>query len=194
MFKLEQNYLSPVAGVDEAGRGPLVGPVVAAAVIIDQTRIIDGIKDSKKLTSKKRELLYEQITKNYHWSVGIVDQDEIDLINILEATKKACLIAVANLKVIASTILVDGNMKFTDPRFISIVNGDNLVISISAASIVAKVTRDSLMSEYAKKFPQYMWHKNFGYGTQEHLTAISKHGFSPYHRKSFKIKNLPTST
>lgn len=190
MFKLAQNYLPPIAGVDEAGRGPLVGPVVAAAVIIDQAKIIDGIKDSKKLTRKKRELLYERIISSYQWSVGVVYQDEIDIINILEATKKACNIAVANLKPVANTILVDGNMKFTDPRFISIIGGDNLVAAISAASIIAKVTRDRLMLEYAKEYPQYMWYKNFGYGTKEHLIAINEHGFSPYHRKSFKIKNL----
>ncbi|MCC8417066.1 MAG: ribonuclease HII [Rickettsia endosymbiont of Bryobia graminum] len=190
IFKLEQQYLTPVAGIDEAGRGPLVGPVVAAAVIINQTKIIDGIKDSKKLTKKIRESLYEQITKNYIWSIGIVHQDEIDKINILEATKKACYIAATSLSVTPSTILVDGNMKFTDPRFVSIINGDNLSISISAASIVAKVTRDRLMLEYSKEFPQYLWHKNSGYGTKEHLQAINLYGLSPYHRHSFKIKTI----
>lgn len=189
-YKLEQNYLAPVAGVDEAGRGPLVGPVVAAAVIIDQTKIIYGIKDSKKLSRNKREILYKQITGNYLWSVGIVHQDEIDLINILEATKKACYIAVENLSIKPNIILVDGNMKFNDPRFISIINGDNLSISISAASIIAKVTRDWILFEYAKEFPQYNWQKNCGYGTKEHLEAIKLHGLSPYHRQSFKIKNL----
>ncbi|MDN3030179.1 MAG: ribonuclease HII [Candidatus Tisiphia sp.] len=190
MFELEQKYFGLVAGVDEAGRGPLVGPVVAASVIIDQTKIINGIKDSKKLTREKRNLLYEQITQNYIWSVGIVYHDKIDIINILEATKKACTISVANLSVKPDTILVDGNMKFADSRFISIVNGDNLSISIGAASIIAKVTRDRLLLEYAKEFPEYMWHKNFGYGTKEHLNAIHSHGFSPYHRKTFKIKSF----
>lgn len=190
MFELEQKYIGLVAGVDEAGRGPLVGPVVAASVIIDQTKIINGIKDSKKLTRERRNLLYEQITQNYIWSVGIVYHDEIDIINILEATKKACNISVANLSVKPDTVLIDGNMKFNDPRFISIVNGDNLSISIGAASIIAKVTRDRLLLEYAKEFPEYMWHKNFGYGTKEHLNAISLHGFSSYHRKSFKVKSF----
>ena len=162
MFTLEQKYSGLVAGVDEAGRGPLVGPVVAASVIIDQTKIIHGIKDSKKLTKTMRELLYKQITQNYVWSVGIVHHDEIDIINILEATKKACTISVANLAVKPDTVLIDGNMKFHDPRFISIINGDNLSISIGAASIIAKVTRDRLMLEYAKEFPEYMWHKNSG--------------------------------
>lgn len=190
MFKLEQKYLAPVAGVDEAGRGPLVGPVVAAAVIIDPTKIIDGIKDSKKLAKANREFLYDKITQHYLWSVGIVHHDEIDVMNILEATKKACFIAVANLAISPSTILVDGNMKFKDPRFISIINGDNLSLSISAASIVAKVTRDRVMCEYSQEFPQYMWHKNAGYGTKEHLEAIKLYGISPYHRHSFKVKIL----
>ena len=190
MFKLEQKYFGLVAGVDEAGRGPLVGPVVAASVIIDQTKIINGIKDSKKLTREKRNLLYEQITQNYIWAVGIVYHDEIDIINILEATKKACIISVANLSVKPDTVLIDGNMKFDDSRFISIVNGDNLSISIGAASIIAKVTRDRLLLEYAKEFPEYMWHKNFGYGTKEHLNAIHLHGLSPYHRRSFKVKSF----
>ncbi|MCC8399395.1 MAG: ribonuclease HII [Rickettsia endosymbiont of Platyusa sonomae] len=190
MFELEQKYIGLVAGVDEAGRGPLVGPVVAASVIIDQTKIINGIKDSKKLTRERRNLLYEQITQNYIWSVGIVYHDEIDIINILEATKKACTISVANLSVKPDTVLIDGNMKFNDPRFISIVNGDNLSISIGAASIIAKVTRDRLLLEYAKEFPEYMWHKNFGYGTKEHLNAISLYGLSSYHRKSFKVKSF----
>lgn len=190
IFKLEQNYSGLIAGVDEAGRGPLVGPVVAAAVIVDQAKIIDGIKDSKKLTKKARESLYEQITKHCIWSVGVVHQDEIDTINILEATKKACYIAATNLSVTPDTILVDGNMKFTDSRFISIINGDNLSISIGAASIVAKVTRDRLMLEYSKEFPQYLWHKNSGYGTKEHLQAINLYGLSPYHRRSFKIKKI----
>lgn len=190
MFKVEQKYLSPVAGVDEAGRGPLVGPVVAAAVIIDQTKIIEGIKDSKKLNKKTRELLYDKITQHYIWSIGIVHQDEIDAINILEATKKACIIAVANLPATPATVLIDGNMKFEDLRFISIINGDNLSLSISAASIVAKVTRDLLMYEYSKEFPHYMWHKNSGYGTKEHLEAIKLYGISPYHRHSFKVKIL----
>ncbi|WP_341750686.1 ribonuclease HII [Candidatus Tisiphia endosymbiont of Sialis lutaria] len=190
MFELEQKYIGLVAGVDEAGRGPLVGPVVAASVIIDQTKIINGIKDSKKLTRERRNLLYEQITQNYIWSVGIVYHDEIDIINILEATKKACTISVANLSVKPDTVLIDGNMKFNDPRFISIVNGDNLSISIGAASIIAKVTRDRLLLEYAKEFPEYMWHKNFGYGTKEHLNTISLYGLSSYHRKSFKVKSF----
>ena len=189
MLMVDNEYSGLVAGVDEAGRGPLAGPVVAAAVIIDQTKTIDGIKDSKKLSSKMRELLYEQITQNYVWSVGMIFQEEIDQINILEATKKACIIAIENLTVKPNTVLIDGNMKFPyHPNFVSIVNGDNLSIAIGAASIIAKVTRDRLMLEYAKEFPEYNWHKNFGYGTKEHLSAIKLYGITHYHRQSFKHK------
>ncbi|MCC8467733.1 MAG: ribonuclease HII [Rickettsia endosymbiont of Eriopis connexa] len=182
--KKYHNYI--VAGIDEAGRGPLAGPVVASAVIIDNTNIILGIKDSKKLSKKKRELLYEQITNNYVWATAIISHTEIDEINILEATKKACSIAAANLKVKPEIVLVDGNMQFKDERFVSIVNGDNLSLSIAAASIVAKVTRDRLMLDLSAEFPQYLWHKNSGYGTKEHIEAINTHGLSPYHRRSFK--------
>ncbi|BDU60266.1 ribonuclease HII [Candidatus Rickettsia kotlanii] len=175
-----------VAGIDEAGRGPLAGPVVASAVIIDNTNIITGIKDSKKLSKKKRELLYEQITSNYVWATAIISHTEIDDINILEATKKACSIAVANLSLEPEIVLVDGNMQFKDERFVSIINGDNLSLSIAAASIVAKVTRDRLMLDLSAEFPQYLWHKNSGYGTKEHIEAINIHGLSPYHRRSFR--------
>ncbi|MFP3011835.1 MAG: ribonuclease HII [Rickettsia sp.] len=182
--KKYHNYI--VAGIDEAGRGPLAGPVVASAVIIDNTNIIPGIKDSKKLSKKKRELLYEQITSNYVWATAIISHTEIDEINILEATKKACSIASANLSLKPEIVLVDGNMQFNDERFVSIINGDNLSLSIAAASIVAKVTRDRLMLDLSTEFPQYLWHKNSGYGTREHIEAINIHGLSPYHRRSFR--------
>ncbi|MGL4226394.1 MAG: ribonuclease HII [Rickettsia sp.] len=182
--KKYHNYI--VAGIDEAGRGPLAGPVVASTVIVDKDNIIPGIKDSKKLSKKKRELLYEQITSNYVWSTAIISHTEIDEINILEATKKACAIAAANLTVKPEIVLVDGNMRFNDQRFVSIINGDNLSLSIAAASIIAKVTRDRLMLDLSTEFPQYLWHKNSGYGTKEHIEAINKHGLSPYHRRSFK--------
>jgi len=191
MLEFENQYIGKViAGIDEAGRGPLAGPVVASAVIVDQKNIIEGIKDSKKLSPKLRESLYRQITTEYIWATGIISHDEIDQINILEATKKACYLAVKNLAIEPTIILVDGNMKFSDKRFISIINGDNLSISIAAASIVAKVTRDRLMLEYAKEFPEYLWHKNFGYGTKEHISAINLCGKTKYHRQSFKVKRL----
>lgn len=188
-LNLERQYVGKViAGVDEVGVGPLAGPVVAAAVIVDQNNIIAGIKDSKKLAPKKREYLYSKITEHYTWSIAIIDHIEIDQINIYQAAKKACIMSVQNLSFNPDIILVDGNMKFQDPRFISIIQGDDLSISIAASSIVAKVTRDRLMVELAKEFPHYLWQKNFGYGTKQHLEAIKTYGYSPYHRKSFKIK------
>jgi ribonuclease HII len=188
-FRLEQEYAEKlIAGVDEVGRGPLAGPVVAAAVIADQNKLIPGIKDSKKLSKKKREELYAEITKNYIWSVGIISPKTIDQINILEATKRAMYIAVNNLSVIPSVVLADGNMKFDDQRFISIIKGDDKSISIAAASIVAKVTRDQIMSDLSIKFPAYKWCKNSGYGTKEHINSIISYGATEHHRQSFLSK------
>lgn len=179
-----------IAGVDEAGRGPLAGPVVACAVIINQSEIIPGIRDSKQLSFKKREILYNGITSKYIWATGIILPEEIDQINILEATKKACELAVSNLSNSPEKVLVDGNMKFSDSiKFISIIKGDNLSLSIAAASIIAKVTRDRIMMELDTCFPEYNWSKNFGYGTKAHIEAINKFGLSPHHRKSFKLKS-----
>ena len=188
-LSIESNYQGVVAGVDEAGRGPLAGPVVAAAVIIDQNNLIEGIKDSKKLSKNKREELYVKITQNYTWSIGVVGPKEIDEINILEATKKACVLAVEGLIKQPSVVIVDGNMKFSDKRFVSYVKGDDKSISIAAASIIAKVTRDRMMALLHQDFPYYFWAKNSGYGTKEHISAIEKYGSSIHHRLSFKLKN-----
>jgi len=188
-LSIESNYQGVVAGIDEAGRGPLAGPVVAAAVIIDQNNLIEGIKDSKKLSKNKREELYVKITQNYTWSIGVVEPKEIDEINILEATKKACVLAVEGLIKEPSVVIVDGNMKFSDKRFVSYVKGDDKSISIAAASIVAKVTRDRMMALLHQDFPYYFWAKNSGYGTKEHISAIEKYGSSIHHRLSFKLKN-----
>lgn len=188
-LSIESNYTGIIAGVDEAGRGPLAGPVVAAAVIIDQNNLIPGIKDSKKLSKAKREALYTKITENYIWAVGIVSPEEIDEINILEATKKACVLAVEALNTSPTTVIVDGNMKFTDPRFVSFVKGDDKSISIGAASIIAKVTRDRIMDLLHVDFPHYNWAKNSGYGTKEHIAAIEKYGQTRHHRVSFKLRN-----
>jgi ribonuclease HII len=188
-LSIESNYPGVVAGVDEAGRGPLAGPVVAAAVIIDQNNLIEGIKDSKKLSKNKREELYVKITQNYVWSIGIVEPKEIDEINILEATKKACVLAVEGLIKEPSVVIVDGNMKFSDQRFVSYIKGDDRSISIAAASIIAKVTRDRMMELLHQEFPYYFWAKNSGYGTKEHISAIEKYGTSIHHRLSFKLKN-----
>jgi len=188
-LSIESNYPGVVAGVDEAGRGPLAGPVVAAAVIIDQNNLIKGIKDSKKLSKNKREELYVKITQNYVWSIGVVEPKEIDEINILEATKKACVLAVEGLIKEPSVVIVDGNMKFSDQRFVSYIKGDDRSISIAAASIIAKVTRDRMMELLHQEFPYYFWAKNSGYGTKEHISAIEKYGTSIHHRLSFKLKN-----
>lgn len=188
-LSIESNYQGVVAGVDEAGRGPLAGPVVAAAVIIDQNNLIEGIKDSKKLSKNKREELYVKITQNYTWSIGVVGPKEIDEINILQATKKACVLAVEGLIKEPSVVIVDGNMKFSDQRFVSYIKGDDRSISIAAASIIAKVTRDRMMELLYQEFPYYFWAKNSGYGTKEHISALEKYGTSIHHRLSFKLKN-----
>jgi ribonuclease HII len=190
-LEIEKTYGNVIiAGVDEAGRGPLAGPVVAAAVIIDQQNIITGIRDSKKVSKKNREELYNIITANYCWSVGIISSEEVDQINILEATKKACKLAVSSMKVRAEIVIVDGNMKFDDMRFYSIIKGDDKSMSIAAASIVAKVTRDRIMEELSSDFPIYKWHKNSGYGTKDHIDAIVQNGRTIHHRKTFKVKGV----
>ncbi|RYE06445.1 MAG: ribonuclease HII [Rickettsiaceae bacterium] len=187
-FSLETKYENfIIAGVDEAGRGPLAGPVVAGAVIANPNNVVLGIKDSKLLSKNKRELLYQEIIEKYYWAVGIIWNEEIDQINILQATKKACVAAVENLTKKVDVVLIDGNMKFADARYISITNGDNLSHSIAAGSIIAKVTRDRLMTNMGELFPLYLWHKNAGYGTKEHIEAIKNYGLSKYHRKTFKI-------
>lgn len=190
-LEIERSYKGKlIAGVDEAGRGPLAGPVVAAAVIVDQNNIIEGIRDSKKISKKKREILYEQITNAYKYSVGVASAAEIDQINILQATIKACKMAVSDLSIAPEIVLVDGNMKFDDARFYSIVKGDDKSLSIAAASIVAKVTRDRIMDELSAEFPDYAWAKNSGYGTKDHLEAIKKIGRTKHHRASFKVRGV----
>jgi len=176
-----------IAGVDEAGRGPLAGPVVAAAVIFDNDIVIDQVNDSKKITEKNRELLYVTIIKQAtDYSVGIVNEKTIDKINILQATMLAMKIAVDGLSTPPDLVLIDGNKTFdSELNTVPIIKGDSLSFSIAAASIVAKVTRDKIMRTAAKKYPQYLWHKNKGYGTKEHIAAIKKHGPTPLHRISF---------
>jgi len=192
-LEVEELFGAPeiqLAGVDEAGRGPLAGPVVAAAVILDSGKPCEGLQDSKKMTKKQREALYATITTQYDYGVGIVSPEDIDDVNILEATKIACVKAVESLKNAPRIVLVDGNMKFADERFFSLIKGDSKSMSIAAASIVAKVTRDRIMDELATEYPDYGWSKNMGYGTKDHVKAIVKHGHTPYHRRSFKLKGI----
>lgn len=189
-FDIEDSYgIKHIAGIDEAGRGPLAGPVVAAAVIVDRSNIIDGIADSKKLSKKMREELYAQIVANYQYSVSIISPQIIDEINILQATIKACREAASSLEQ-SPLFLVDGNMKFNDDRYVSIVKGDDKSVSIAAASIVAKVTRDRLMTKLHAEHPEYSWDSNSGYGSKAHIEAIKKYGMTPHHRRSFKPKSL----
>ncbi|KJV56736.1 ribonuclease HII family protein [Orientia chuto str. Dubai] len=186
-LNIEQNYaFEVVAGVDEAGRGSLAGPVVAAAVVISQSVIIDDIKDSKVLSKLKRESCYNKIIHNYCYSIGIASVQEIDKYNILEATKMACIRAVKNLVITPTKVIVDGNMNFFDKRFISIVHGDSTCYSIASASIVAKVTRDHMMQILHKEHPVYGWNNNCGYGTKLHIEAIKTYGKTIHHRTSFK--------
>ena len=181
-----------IAGVDEVGRGPLAGPVVAAAVILPPDYINPEIKDSKKLTAAKREKLFAIIEKD-SLAVGmrVVDADVIDDINILQASLQAMRDSVLELSVSPDFILVDGlhRVPIITPQK-PLVKGDNLSISIAAASIMAKVTRDHIMEMYHRQFPQYNFFKNKGYGTKEHLDAIRKFGICKIHRKSFHVKNL----
>lgn len=191
-FKAEQATLmwdTPglVAGVDEAGRGPLAGPVVAAAVILDDLNPIQGLADSKKLTAARREKLYDEIrAKALCCSIAEASVEEIDQLNILQATLLAMRRAVEGLRLKPSKVLVDGNRLPTlDVLAEAIVKGDAKVPAISAASILAKVHRDRWCAEYHAQFPQYGFAAHKGYGTAEHMAALRAHGACPQHRKTF---------
>ncbi|MBI2743765.1 MAG: ribonuclease HII [Chlamydiales bacterium] len=177
-----------IAGVDEAGRGPLAGPVVASACILPKGLVIDGVNDSKKLTPEKRAELFKILTENpqISFGIGVVDAPTIDQINILQASLLAMQIAIDNLPEKPDFILVDGpHLPKTQIPGLAVVHGDSRVFSIAAASIIAKVTRDQMMREYDAKYPQYGFIKHKGYGTAAHLSAIAAHGPSPLHRMSF---------
>ena len=184
-----------IVGIDEAGRGPLAGPVVAASVILKPYEIIEGVKDSKKLSSKKRKDLFNQIyEKALSVGVGIVDEDIIDEINILKATFLAMKKSLGNLNLKPDKVLIDG--PYSDITIYPtdyIVNGDNISQSIAAASIIAKVTRDEIMYEYDKIFPDYKFINHKGYGTKYHIEQLELKKSTPIHRRSFKIvkNNMP---
>lgn len=181
-----------IIGVDEVGRGPLAGPVVAAAVILPSDAYLLGVKDSKKLSEKKREALYPIICKiALKIGIGIIDAPRIDEINILQATFEAMRKALSSIQCSEkSCILVDGNQKIPKIAYsqYTIIEGDNKSASIAAASIVAKVTRDHMMIDYAKLYPQYDWEHNKGYGTKKHYEGIQLNGITPLHRRSFLKK------
>ncbi|WP_281692381.1 ribonuclease HII [Agathobaculum desmolans] len=184
-----QGYAS-VCGVDEAGRGPIAGPVCAAAVILPAGIVIDGLNDSKKLSEKKREMLFDAITEQaLAWSVSLVDERVIDEINILQATYRAMRQAVEGLTRPADFAYVDGNRSegLCIPHA-CVVSGDAKVPSVAAASIVAKVTRDRLMRQFAERYPQYGFEKHKGYETKAHDEALMMHGPCPIHRQTFLKK------
>ena len=183
-----------LAGVDEAGRGPLAGPVVASSVMFDKKTFHREINDSKKLSEKKREELYDWILENcLCYGIGIIDHLEIEKINILQASLKAMRIAVEQLALKPNLILIDGNKSFpSEIKTKTIIKGDAKSFSIAAASIIAKVTRDKIMKQAHEKFPEYSWNHNKGYATLEHRIAIKKFGASPIHRKSFLSRILNT--
>ena len=177
-----------ICGIDEAGRGPLAGPVVVSAVIMPNDSMIEGVNDSKKVSEKKREKLYDEITNNaIAWGVAIIDQKEIDDINILNATKKGLTVSLQELTEKPDLIVVDAlsGIDTMGIPYESIIKGDAKCYSISAASILAKVTRDRIMREWDKVYPEYGFEKHKGYGTAAHIAAIKEHGLCPIHRRSF---------
>ena len=194
-FSIESEYLkngcSVVCGVDEAGRGPLAGPVYAAAVILRPQTEIAGLDDSKKLTEKKREALFPVITEQaLSYGIGFATPEEIDKINILQATFLAMRRAVENLSVTPDLLLIDGNQK---PHIglcdeVTVIKGDAKSMSIAAASVLAKVSRDRYMLKLSEQYPQYAFEKHKGYGTKLHYERIVQYGISPVHRRSFLKK------
>lgn len=185
--ELNEKGITLIAGVDEVGRGPLVGPVVTAAVILPKEFSLDGLTDSKKLSEKKREEFYKIIKENaVSIGIGVVSANRIDEINIYEATKEAMLMAINDLNVKPEHVLIDAMKLDMDITSTSIIKGDLLSISISAASVIAKVTRDHMMYEMDREYPMYDFKNNKGYGTKKHLEAINEYGITKYHRMSYK--------
>ena len=182
-----------IAGVDEVGRGSLIGPVYAAAVILNSNINKKELKDSKKLNKTKREVLAKYIKKNSTWAIGSASLKEIEKINILNASLLAMKRAIIKLKKKPTLVLIDGNKvpKIKNYKLKSIIKGDQKISEISAASIIAKVSRDRLVTNFSKNFKKYNWSKNAGYGTKGHFMAIKKYGVTKFHRKLFKpIHNM----
>lgn len=180
-----------IAGIDEAGRGPLAGPVVVACVILPENSMIEGVNDSKKVSESKREKLYDLITQEaISYGIGIIYQEEIDEINILQATKKAVTEAIKQMKTKPNIIMVDAlnGIDTMGIPYKSIIKGDAKCYSIAAASIIAKVTRDRIMREWDKVYPEYGFASHKGYGTAKHIAAIKEFGPCPIHRRSFITK------
>ena len=180
-----------IAGVDEVGRGSLIGPVYAAAVILNNSINKNILKDSKKLTKNKREILSKYIKKNSIWSIGKASIKEIEKNNILNASLLAMKRAIIKLKKKPTLVLIDGNKlpKIKNYKLNSIIKGDQKIPEISAASILAKVARDKMISALGKKFKGYYWEKNYGYGTKQHLRSIKNLGITSHHRKTFSPMN-----
>lgn len=191
MMKYENKLYSQgyniIAGIDEAGRGPLAGPVVACAVILKKDERVEGVNDSKKLSPKKRDKLFDEIIdKCVAYGVGIIDNNVIDEINILEATRLAMKQAIENLRVQPDYLLIDAETHIaTNIPLKGIIKGDSLSQSIAAASIIAKVTRDRMLLELDKKYPEYLFSKHKGYGTALHIAKIKEYGLTDIHRKTF---------
>ena len=182
-----------IAGVDEVGRGSLIGPVYAAAVILNSNINKKELKDSKKLNKTKREVLAKYIKKNSTWAIGAASLKEVEKINILNASLLAMKRAIQKLKKKPKIVLIDGNKspKIKNYFIKTIIKGDQKIPEISAASIIAKVSRDKLITNISKNFKSYKWHLNAGYGTKEHLRVIKKFGITKFHRKTFKpIHNI----
>lgn len=184
-MQMQQAGYKMIAGIDEAGRGPLAGPVVVASVIMPLDNPIEGVNDSKKLSAKKREMLYDLIVAQaIDWNVAVVSPQIIDEINILNATKRGMIECIEKLKRV-DCVLIDAVKLDTGVKTVSIIHGDALSYNIAAASIIAKVTRDRMMLDYDREFPQYNFAKHKGYGTAEHIRLLKEYGSCPIHRKSF---------